>query len=114
MSCTLTFLQILDGVQTTVPETTLEQWERIDRVNTRGVFFCMREEIRAMLKNTPISMTDGGPPTRGAILNMGSVASKIGIKGNIAYTAAKHVCELIIQQAYLTHYRENNDATIGN
>ena len=52
---------------------------------------CMREEIAAMLKNEPAPMTDDGPPIRGAIVNVGSVASKVAEPLNIAYTASKHV-----------------------
>ena len=52
---------------------------------------CMREEIVAMLKNKPAPMTEDGPPIRGAIVNVGSVASKVAEPLNIAYTASKHV-----------------------
>ena len=87
--------QILETKISTAPETTLDQWDRLHNVNTRGVFMCMREEIRAMLQNKPTAMEEGGPLTRGAILNMGSVASKVAIPGNISYTAAKHVCRML-------------------
>src|SRR5881392_808387 len=57
----------------------LEEWDRIIDIDLRGVFLCMKYEIPLMLKH-------GG----GAIVNTSSGAGIIGIKGNPAYTAAKH------------------------
>src|SRR5207248_6280855 len=56
-----------------------EEWDRIINIDLRGVFLCMKHEIPLMLKQ-------GG----GAIVNTSSGAGIIGIKGNPAYTAAKH------------------------
>jgi NAD(P)-dependent dehydrogenase (short-subunit alcohol dehydrogenase family) len=56
-----------------------EEWDRIMNIDLRGVFLCMKHEIPLMLKQ-------GG----GAIVNTSSGAGIIGIKGNPAYTAAKH------------------------
>ena len=56
-----------------------EEWDRILDIDLRGVFLCMRYEIPLMLKQ-------GG----GAIVNTSSGAGIVGIKGNPAYTAAKH------------------------
>src|SRR5205807_2105476 len=55
------------------------EWDRIINIDLRGVFLCMKHEIPLMLKQ-------GG----GAIVNTSSGAGIIGIKGNPAYTAAKH------------------------
>jgi NAD(P)-dependent dehydrogenase (short-subunit alcohol dehydrogenase family) len=56
-----------------------EEWDRIINIDLRSVFLCMKHEIPLMLKQ-------GG----GAIVNTSSGAGIIGIKGNPAYTAAKH------------------------
>jgi NAD(P)-dependent dehydrogenase (short-subunit alcohol dehydrogenase family) len=56
-----------------------EEWDRIMSIDLRGVFLCMKYEI-------PLMLADGG----GAIVNTSSGAGLIGIKGNPAYTAAKH------------------------
>src|SRR5437762_3483661 len=56
-----------------------EEWDRIINIDLRGVFLCMKYEIPLMLEH-------GG----GAIVNTSSGAGIIGIKGNPAYTAAKH------------------------
>jgi len=59
----------------------------------------MREEIKAMLKNKPTSMTEGGLQTRGAIVNMGSIASKVALTNYLSYTTAKHVSLNIVYGA---------------
>ena len=56
-----------------------EEWDRIINIDLRGVFLCMKYEI-------PLMLEQGG----GAIVNTSSGAGIIGIKGNPAYTAAKH------------------------
>jgi NAD(P)-dependent dehydrogenase (short-subunit alcohol dehydrogenase family) len=61
-------------------ETSLEDWERILRVNARGVFLCAREGLRQMLAQSP-----GG----GVIINMSSVAATIGIERRLPYCASK-------------------------
>lgn len=61
-------------------ETSLEDWERIMRVNARGVFLCAREGLRQMLAQSP-----GG----GVIINMSSVAATIGIERRLPYCASK-------------------------
>ena len=61
-------------------ETSLEDWERVMRVNARGVFLCAREGVRQMLAQSP-----GG----GVIINMSSVAATIGIERRLPYCASK-------------------------
>jgi NAD(P)-dependent dehydrogenase (short-subunit alcohol dehydrogenase family) len=56
-----------------------EEWDRIISIDLRGVFLCTKHEIALMLEQ-------GG----GAIVNTSSGAGIIGIRGNPAYTAAKH------------------------
>jgi NAD(P)-dependent dehydrogenase (short-subunit alcohol dehydrogenase family) len=56
-----------------------EEWDRIIDIDLRGVFLCMKYEI-------PLLLAQGG----GAIVNTSSGAGVIGIRGNPAYTAAKH------------------------
>lgn len=59
-------------------------------VNLRGIFFCERAQLQAMLKQEPIKSKDSKHPARGAIANVSSMAGLIG-KGEIpAYTATKH------------------------
>jgi NAD(P)-dependent dehydrogenase (short-subunit alcohol dehydrogenase family) len=56
-----------------------EAFDRIVAVNLRGVFLCMKAEIRLMLKQ-------GG----GAILNTASLGGITGVVTNSGYVASKH------------------------
>jgi len=61
-------------------ETSLEDWERVMRVNARGVFLCARETVRQMLAQLPAG---------GVIINMSSVAATIGVDRRLPYSASK-------------------------
>jgi 2-keto-3-deoxy-L-fuconate dehydrogenase len=61
-------------------ETSVEDWERVMRVNARGVFLCAREGVRQMLAQSPAG---------GVIVNMASTASLIGIERRTPYSASK-------------------------
>jgi NAD(P)-dependent dehydrogenase (short-subunit alcohol dehydrogenase family) len=58
---------------------TEDEWDRILQVNLRSVFLCMKYEIELMLRQ-------GG----GAIVNTSSGAGVMAVRGQAAYTAAKH------------------------
>ena len=63
-----------------IMDLTVEDWDRIHRVNARGVFFCLQRVAREM-----IDQGDGG-----RIINIASIAGK-GYSGtsNAAYAASK-------------------------
>jgi NAD(P)-dependent dehydrogenase (short-subunit alcohol dehydrogenase family) len=63
----------------TVEETTEEDFERVYEVNVKGVYNCLRAGVREMKKNG-----DGG-----AILNIASIVSSIGIPERFAYSMSK-------------------------
>ncbi len=54
-------------------------WDRIISVNLKGVFLCMKHEVRAMLRQKS-----------GIIVNIASLSGLLGEPGAYAYTAAKH------------------------
>ena len=56
-----------------------ESFDRMIAVNLKGVWLCMKEELRQMT-------AQGG----GAIVNTGSIAGLIGLQTSSAYVAAKH------------------------
>jgi NAD(P)-dependent dehydrogenase (short-subunit alcohol dehydrogenase family) len=56
-----------------------EDWDRVQAINLKGVWLCMKHEIPRMLEG-------GG----GAIVNTSSVAGLVGFEGICAYVAAKH------------------------
>lgn len=69
----------IGGPTAPVGEYPLDGWDEIIGINLSGVFYGMRYQIPAMLEN-------GG----GAIVNMASVAGKVGLANAAGYTAAKH------------------------
>lgn len=65
--------------QVVAAEISPDEFQRILDVNLKGVWFCMRHEIPAMLRR-------GG----GAIVNAGSTASVVGLPKFAGYAATKH------------------------
>jgi NAD(P)-dependent dehydrogenase (short-subunit alcohol dehydrogenase family) len=65
-----------------VLETTLEAWERVQRVNLRSVFLCCKHGIPHLLRN------EG--PLRGSVINTASFVAVMGAAtSQISYTASK-------------------------
>ncbi|MDR3501279.1 MAG: SDR family oxidoreductase [Legionella sp.] len=66
------------GVFQAVEDITTAEWELIIKTNLTGAFLCSREAYRIMRKH-------GG----GRIINIGSIANKVGLANNLAYGASK-------------------------
>ncbi|KQT94777.1 oxidoreductase [Marmoricola sp. Leaf446] len=64
---------------TDAAEESLEQFERINAVNLRGVWASVKHELRVM-----------GPQGSGAIVNNSSLGGLVGNPGRAAYHASKH------------------------
>ena len=71
---------------------TVEGWNKVIGVNLSGVFYCMKYEIPAMLKNV-----------KGAIVNMSSILGQVAFGMAPAYTAAKHGVIGLTQTAALDY-----------
>jgi NAD(P)-dependent dehydrogenase (short-subunit alcohol dehydrogenase family) len=69
-----------EGVWVSLIRQTEEDWDQTIDINLKGVWLCLKYEIRQMLKQ------GGG----GAIVNMASVQGLVGSAGAAAYTASKH------------------------
>ena len=61
-------------------ETSVEDWERVMRVNAFGVFLCAREAVRQMLAQEPQG---------GVIVNIASAAGLIGVERRLPYSTSK-------------------------
>ena len=70
----------IEGVWTSIVSESEDDWDRTFDINLKGVWLCLKYEIRQMRKQ------GGG----GAIVNMASVAGLIGLAGAAAYCASKH------------------------
>lgn len=62
----------------TATTTTEEDFDRVMNVNTKGLFLCLQAVLPALVDN-------GG----GVILNLASIASRLGIADRFAYSASK-------------------------
>ena len=64
----------------TILETSVEDFERVLRVNAGGIFLCAREAVRLMVQQEPKG---------GVIINMSSVAAMIGVESRFPYSTSK-------------------------
>ena len=79
----LDFACNIAGIHNPMPETLVdadeEMWDRIIAVNLKGVFLCMKHEVRHMVGQG-----------KGVIVNMASLAGILAEPGCYAYVASKH------------------------
>lgn len=68
----------IEGEQALTADTSLENFDRVIGINLRGLFLCLREQLRIM-----------APRRSGAIVNIASVAGLVGFAGLPAYCASK-------------------------
>jgi NAD(P)-dependent dehydrogenase (short-subunit alcohol dehydrogenase family) len=66
-----------------------EEWDRVQRVNLRGVFLCLREAARAMV--------EAGRP--GAIVAIGSVSGIVSDRGIVHYSTTKAAVHQLVRVA---------------
>ncbi|NMH64955.1 SDR family NAD(P)-dependent oxidoreductase [Shewanella salipaludis] len=79
-----------EGRPTLVPEETPENFEATFATNVLGTLLSLKHEMRVML-------TQGS----GAIINLSSIAGKIGVPGASVYVASKHAVEGLTKCAAL-------------
>ncbi len=72
-----------------------ETWDRIIATNLKGVFLCMKHEVRAMLAQG-----------HGVIVNMASVAGLFAEPGCYAYVASKHGILGLTKTAAFDHAKD--------
>lgn len=72
-----------------------DTYDKVFDVSVRGVWHCMRHEIRQMLGQ-------GG----GTIVNMGSLSSVVGIPGLATYSGSKHAVLGLTRAAALDHAKQ--------
>jgi meso-butanediol dehydrogenase/(S,S)-butanediol dehydrogenase/diacetyl reductase len=76
-------------------ELTPEDWDFVNDVNARGLFFALQAGARQMVRQAP--MGDGRP--RGKIINIASIAGRSGRPMFAAYAASKAAAISITQSA---------------
>ena len=85
----------IEGRYARTVDYTDEDFAQTFAVNVNGVFYCLRRELREMLKNA-----DGG-----AIVNTASITGLVGWRGAPAYSASKHAVIGLTRTAALENAR---------
>ncbi|NBX69327.1 MAG: SDR family oxidoreductase [Proteobacteria bacterium] len=69
----------VEGRQANITDSTEENWDHVLGINLKGVWLCMKNELRQMLKQG-----------HGTIVNCASIAGQIGFQDMGSYVASKH------------------------
>lgn len=85
----------IEGQTATTHECTEANWDKTLAVNLKGVWLCMKHEIPFMLEQT-----------KGAIVNVASVAGLVGFPGLPAYVASKHALVGLTKTAALEYAKQ--------
>jgi NAD(P)-dependent dehydrogenase (short-subunit alcohol dehydrogenase family) len=86
----------IEGETTRIDQCEEERFDRIVGVNLKGVWLCLREELRQMLRQ-------GG----GSIVNMASIAGIQGFPSINSYVASKHGVVGLTRAAALEYAKDN-------
>jgi NAD(P)-dependent dehydrogenase (short-subunit alcohol dehydrogenase family) len=87
----------IEGKWVPIISQTEEDWDRTIDINLKGVWLCLKYEIRQMLKQA------GG----GAIVNMSSIGGLMGGAGSATYSASKHGVIGLTKSAALENARHH-------
>ncbi len=82
-------------------EMTPERWDWLQRVNQRGLFFCLQAVARQMVEQVPQAVKDAGKADHsyGKIINLSSIAGRHGRADAIHYSVSKAAVITITQGA---------------
>jgi NAD(P)-dependent dehydrogenase (short-subunit alcohol dehydrogenase family) len=69
----------IEGERSKTAECSEQNWDKTIDINLKGAWFCMKFEIKQMLKNK-----------KGSIVNIASIAGLVGFDSIPAYVASKH------------------------
>ena len=86
----------IGGELNPVAEMSIEGWQKVIGINLNSLFYGMKYQIQAMLKN-------GG----GSIVNISSILGSVGFAGSAGYAAAKHGVIGLTQTAALEYSAQN-------
>ncbi|KAI1135008.1 NAD(P)-binding protein [Hypoxylon sp. FL0543] len=85
-------------------------FQQLMDVNVRGTFLVMRAISKAMASQEPLAIDPSAPArgtSRGAIVNISSVASMVAFPQHIGYVASKHAVVGLTRTAALDNVKHN-------
>jgi len=80
----------VSGGSGTIENTTVENWRKVEAINSEGVFLGCKYAVEGMKKTGPRKAA-----SKGSIVNISSVAALVGSGGPTAYTASKGAVRLL-------------------
>ena len=86
----------IGGEANKIVDMSLEGWHRVIDVNLHSIFYGMKYQIQAMLKNG-----------HGSIINISSILGSVGFEGSVGYVAAKHAIVGMTKTAALEYSSQN-------
>lgn len=86
----------ISGANGNIETTTVEEWQRVQAINSEGVFLGCKHAIEGMKRTTPRK-----PECGGSIVNISSIAGLVSGAGPIAYTASKGAVRLLTKSVAL-------------
>lgn len=85
-------------------DTTLEEWQRLMRVNLEGTFLATKHSLALMMKTRPVN---------GSIINISSVLGIVGQAGIAAYNASKGGVRLYSKSVALSCAQDNVNVRVN-
>jgi len=82
----------IGGELNPIADMSIEGWQKVIGINLNSLFYGMKYQIKAMLKNG-----------NGSIVNISSILGSVGFAGSAGYTAAKHGAVGLTQAAALEY-----------
>ncbi|PCG97119.1 Glucose/ribitol dehydrogenase [Penicillium occitanis (nom. inval.)] len=98
-----------NGIHAPVADTDIDNFSKVQDVNSKGLMLCVRAEAAAMRKQEPRTFRGRSGERdigRGAIVNMASANSFAGLPGKMSYTVSKHAALALTKMAGMDHASE--------
>lgn len=86
----------ISGELNPIADMSIDGWQKVIDINLNSLFYGMKYQIQAMLKNEA-----------GSIVNISSILGSVGFAGSAGYTAAKHGVVGLTQTAALEYSAQN-------